>query len=64
MISDAFNSNNIWQKCAKIRYSVQEVYPKARAKILAEMLVKQKNMFWAFYVILVTVAHSANLLVK
>jgi hypothetical protein len=57
MISDAFNGNNIWQKCAKIRCSVQELYPKPRAKILAEMLVKQKNIFCAFYFILVTVAH-------
>jgi hypothetical protein len=59
MISDAFNNNNIWQKCAKIRCSVQEVYSKARAQILAEMLVKQKNIFCAFYFILVTVANCA-----
>jgi hypothetical protein len=49
---EAFNGNSIWQNCAKIWHSVQQVLTKLLLKISAEMLVKQSNIFCVIYFML------------
>jgi hypothetical protein len=55
IIFNAFNANNIWQKCAKIWCSEQMLKPKTCSKISAEMLVKEKSIFCIIYFKLVSI---------